>query len=132
MIEVVLDASAAITALTGSSTPEIELRARLAETVCHAPHLIDAEIGSVLRRRLASGSITVTVAESALWATSSLVDQHYPHSALAHAAWALRHNLSYYDALYVALAARLGIPLLTADARLARVPGLPCAVEVIS
>ena len=47
------------------------------------------------------------------------------------AAWTLRDNLTYYDALYVALAARLGYPLLTADARLARAPGLPCAVELI-
>ncbi len=45
--------------------------------------------------------------------------------------WALRDNVTYYDALYVALAARLGYPLLTADARLARAPGLPCAVELI-
>jgi predicted nucleic acid-binding protein len=42
------------------------------------------------------------------------------------------YNFSYYDALYVALAARLGVPLLTADKRIASVPGLPCAVEVIS
>ena len=47
------------------------------------------------------------------------------------AAWALRDNVTYYDALYVALAARLGYPLLTADARLARAPGLPCAVELV-
>ena len=46
-------------------------------------------------------------------------------------AWTLRDNVTYYDALYVALAARLGYPLLTADARLARAPGLPCAVELI-
>ena len=46
-------------------------------------------------------------------------------------AWALRDNVTYYDALYVALAARLGYPLLTADARLARAPGLPCAVELV-
>lgn len=131
MIEVVLDASVAITALTAVASPGLELRSRLIETVCHAPHLIDAEIGSVLRRRLAGGTITAAVAESALRAASTVVDQHYPHGALAHAAWALRHNLTYYDALYVALAARLSLPLLTGDARLARSPGLPCAVEVI-
>ncbi len=45
---------------------------------------------------------------------------------------ALRDNLSDYDAMYVALAARLDVSLLTADARLARAPGLPCAVEVLS
>ena len=50
---------------------------------------------------------------------------------MAEVAWTLRNNVTYYDALYVALAARLGYPLLTADARLARAPGLPCAVELI-
>ena len=39
--------------------------------------------------------------------------------------------MTYYVALYVALAARLGYPMLTADARLAGAPGLPCAVELI-
>jgi len=42
-----------------------------------------------------------------------------------------RQPHTYYDALYVALAARLGFPLLTADARLAHAPGLPCAVELV-
>ncbi len=35
-----------------------------------------------------------------------------------------------YDALDVVLAATLDVPLLTADARLARAPGLPCQVEL--
>jgi predicted nucleic acid-binding protein len=46
-------------------------------------------------------------------------------------AWELRTNLSAYDALDVALAERLDAPLLTADARLARAPGLRCPVEVL-
>jgi predicted nucleic acid-binding protein len=66
-----------------------------------------------------------------LRAIGSLVDNRYPHENLAHTAWQLRHNLTYYDALYVALATRLGSPLLTADARLARSPGLPCSVELV-
>ena len=128
---VVLDASAAAVALVGM-TPETErLRHRLAQVVTHAPHLIDAEVGNVLRRRSAAGHIAPEVAAGALRAVGLLVAERYPHGPLATAAWALRHNVSYYDALYVSLAARIGLPLLTADARLARVPGLPCAVELI-
>ncbi len=92
---------------------------------------MDAEVGHVLRRRVAAGDLEVTNAEMALMALPALVVERYPHGPLSRAAWRLRDNLTYYDALYVALAARLDIPLLTADARLARVPGLPCIVEVI-
>ena len=70
-------------------------------------------------------------AEAALHALGMLVADRYPHGNLAAGAWRSRDNLTYYDALYVALAARLGFPLLTADARLARAPGLPCAVELV-
>ena len=58
-----------------------------------------------------------------------LIDQRYPHTgSLAGAAWDLRDNVTFYDALYVAL----DVPLLTADARLARAPGLPCQVELVA
>jgi predicted nucleic acid-binding protein len=43
--------------------------------------------------------------------------------SLAQAAWALRRDLTFYDALYVVLAAAQGRPLLTADGRLARTSG---------
>jgi predicted nucleic acid-binding protein len=61
-----------------------------------------------------------------------LISERYAHTAFVRPAWGLRHDLSYYDALYVALAARLGFPLLTADKRLATAPGLPCDVELIN
>jgi predicted nucleic acid-binding protein len=88
-------------------------------------------VGNVLRRRAHRGAIEPDSAAAALRALGSLVTDRYPHGNLATAAWRLRHNLSYYDALYAALAVRLGFPLLTADARLARAPGLPCAVELV-
>jgi predicted nucleic acid-binding protein len=130
-MEVVLDASVATTVLVEVSPEARRLRLHLAEVVTHAPHLIDAEVGSSLRRRTAAGLIEPGIAAAALRALGLLVAERYPHGPLATAAWGLRHNLSYYDALYVALAARLGHPLLTADARLARAPGLPCEVELV-
>ncbi|KAA5830012.1 hypothetical protein F1721_23145 [Saccharopolyspora hirsuta] len=54
-----------------------------------------------------------------------------PTSALADAARELRGAISFCDALHVALAASLDVPLLTADAELSRAPKLPCKVEVV-
>ena len=53
------------------------------------------------------------------------------HSPLSRMAWELRHSLSYDEALYVALATSLGVPLLTADGRLAGAPDLPCEVDLV-
>jgi predicted nucleic acid-binding protein len=45
--------------------------------------------------------------------------------------WQLPESLTAYDATYVALAETLGCDLLSADGRLARAPGLQCAVTVV-
>lgn len=54
-----------------------------------------------------------------------------PHLPLLARCWELRHNLTVYDASYVALAELLGAPLLTGDARLAAAPGIRCDVELL-
>lgn len=98
----------------------------------HAPHLIDAETGNVLRRHEMGGRISAEEAQTALHAGGALVEYRYPHTgSLAELAWTLRANVSFYDALYVALAVRLGVPLITADARLSRTPALDCQIELI-
>jgi predicted nucleic acid-binding protein len=47
----------------------------------------------------------------------------YPMQPLQARVFELRDNLTAYDAMYVALAERLGVPLLTDDAELAGAPG---------
>ncbi|MGB3185174.1 MAG: type II toxin-antitoxin system VapC family toxin, partial [Ornithinimicrobium sp.] len=47
---------------------------------------------------------------------------------LAPRAWQLRHNLTTYDASYVALAELLGATLVTLDLRIGRAPDLRCTV----
>lgn len=128
----VLDASALVLALVGRSGAAEELRARLPTIRRHAPHLIDAEVGNVLRRHERSGLISTEEAQLAVGIGHALIDHRYPHTGeMAQRAWRYRATISFYDALYVALAAGLGVPLLTADARLARAPGLDCRVEVL-
>lgn len=132
MTERVIDASVLVFALIGRSPAAARLRARLAGTVCHAPHLIDAELGNVLRRRTRAGDITSDQALTVLGVARDVIDVRHPHAgSLAPLAWTLRDNLSFYDALYVALAASLGTPLITGDARLSRAPALPCSIELV-
>ena len=46
--------------------------------------------------------------------------------------WALRENLTAYDAMYLALAEPLDATLFTCDGRLARAPGIKARVELSS
>ncbi len=132
MTELVVDASVLAFALTGKTPAAAGVRARLQRTVCHAPHLIDAEVGNVLRRRALAEDITPDQGRSALGAARDIIDVRYPHAgALAQLAWTWRDNLSFYDALYVALAACLSTPLVTGDARLSRAPALHCSIELV-
>jgi len=130
--DLVLDASAMVLALTSPSTDAAELRRRCARDVVHAPHLLDAEVGSALRGRALGGHLAEREVPALLADAAALVDHRYPHhGALSATAWDLRHNTSFYDALYVALAASLDAVLVTADAKLAHAPALPCRVHLL-
>jgi predicted nucleic acid-binding protein len=132
MTERVIDASVLALALIGRSEEAVNVRRALIEVRCHAPHLVDAEFGNVLRKRTRAGDVTLLQARTALSTASSIVDVRYPHAGnLSELAWTMRDNLSFYDALYVALAVRLDVPLWTGDRRLSRAPGLPCAVDLV-
>ncbi len=89
----------------------------------HAPHLLDVEVLSALRRVVASAEAPPARADAAVADFADLPIQRYPHDVLVPRVWKLRDNFSAYDATYVALAEVLveeRAPLLTADARLAR------------
>jgi predicted nucleic acid-binding protein len=131
--EYVVDAAAAISALGRKDSVGIAARKLITEATCHAPHLIDAEVGHVLRRSERVGEISEETARTGLRALPEMIDYRYPHTGrIADRAWELRHAITFYDALYVALARALDIPLLTGDVRLSRAPALPCRVELIN
>jgi predicted nucleic acid-binding protein len=52
----------------------------------------------------------------------------WPYEVLGGRIWQLRQNLTSYDASYVALAETLSATLITLDRRLARSPGVECAI----
>lgn len=103
------------------------------DAACHAPYHADAEVGNVLRRLELAGEISSESALAALRSWKHVISERYPHvGPLSEAAWRLRGAVTFYDALYVALAAQLDVPLLTADARLSRTPDLPCEFELLA
>ena len=129
----VIDASGMVMALLGRSPEASALRYRLGSEICHAPHLIDAEVGNVLRRHVLREELSPSDAEVLLLSGVPMVDhRHEMTGALAREAWALRENVSFYDGLYVALATALDVPLVTADKRLSEAPGLRCTAEHVA
>ena len=123
----VIDAGVAVELLAGTLEPD-----RLGDEELAAPHLLDSEVTNALRRLVLRGQLTDEQGSAALAGFARLALSRYPADWLRARMWALRHNLSAYDATYVALAEMLGATaLLTTDARLAAAPGLRCAVEVL-
>ncbi len=103
-----------------------------ADTSLWAPHLVDAEVGHVLRRAVAAGELGASTARAALDDLAELPLRRAGHVGLLAAAWALRRSVTFYDALYVALAERLEMTLITVDARLASAAGASVDVHLIS
>jgi len=128
---IVVDCAAVVDALTRVEGSD-RLRSRLATEDLHAPALLDYEVVSALRRLVRRGALSADRAVEALADYDDVALARWSaHHALRHRAWALRENLSAYDATYVALAEALDCPLVTRDARLARAPGHDARVEVI-
>ncbi len=123
----VVDSSVLVEALRGPG-PALE---RLTGRELFAPHLIDCEVANALRSLVAIGEMTAGFAEAALVTDVRFEITRYPHVGLLSRAWELRENLTMYDAVYVALAEALDVPLVTSDARMARARGVRCSVEVI-
>jgi predicted nucleic acid-binding protein len=97
----------------------------------HVPHLVDVEVTSALRRTVAAGRVTGAQGRVALQTWRRLGVTRHAVTGLLDRVWELRENLTAYDATYVALAEALDCPVVTADGRLGRAPGLRCPVTVV-
>lgn len=130
---IVVDASAVIELLLRSPLGErVEHRLFARPEALHGPHLLDVEVLQVLRRFESRGELQGPRAATALSLLDVLPMRRHPHAPLLSRIWALRDNLTAYDATYVALAEALGAVLVTCDARLGRAPGVRATVEVLS
>ncbi len=93
-----------------------------------APQMVLAEASNALRRMELTGHLPSFEAALAHRDLLTLEIDLYPFAPLADRVWELRHNLTIYDAWYVALAETASRPLLTLDRRLARAPGPTCEI----
>ena len=129
---IVLDASVVLELLLRSRVGlEIEERILSPQETLFAPHLLDLEVVQVLRRYCASGEIDSERGKEAIEDLKDLPINRYPHDIFLQRAWNLRHNMTAYDAVYVALAETLPAPLLTRDAHLASAPGHEALIELV-
>jgi predicted nucleic acid-binding protein len=129
---IVVDASAVIEVLLATPNSHvIERRMHLADGSLHAPQLLDIEVLQVLRRLCTQGVTTANRCREALDDLSDLPIARYGHESLVARIWGLRHNMTAYDAAYVALAEALDAPLITRDRRLGNAPGHTALIEVV-
>ena len=128
---IVLDASAAVELLLGTDAGS-RVADRIADPAesIHAPHLLAVEVAQVMRRLVAAGDVGAARAAAALDDLADLDAERYPHEPFLPRMFALRENLTAYDAAYVALAEALDAPLLTFDRRVAAAPGHRASVEL--
>ena len=104
---------------------------RIVREASLSPHLLDLEVASALWGLVRRGALDAAVAHSALRQLAVLPVTRCDHRPLLPRCWELRHNLTVYDAAYVALAEAIGATLLTSDQRLVQAPGVRCEVELL-
>jgi predicted nucleic acid-binding protein len=96
-----------------------------------APYLLDTELLDAVRGLTLGRIVTEAQAAVMLERFGELSIDRHSAEPLRDRVWQLRHNLTSYDATYVALAEHLDSRLVTRDARMARAPGIRCHVDVL-
>ena len=125
---VVVDASALVAALVDSGREGKWAESAVAEGFLAGPELVLAEAANILRRLERAGAISRLEANSAFRDLLRLDIELFPFAPCADRVWALRSNLTSYDAWYVALAEALDCPLVTLDRKLGHASGPRCRI----
>ena len=119
---IVVDASAMVMALVSATVRGDAARAVLTATdLWVAPGHMPLEVVRTLRKAVVAGQLAEPDAAAAFTALTEAAITYVPTTVpLLRAAWRLRHNVSAYDATYLAVAIEYDAPLVTFDDRLAK------------
>ena len=128
---VVIDSSALVDLVAQTERAPAVARA-VGATDMVAPDVVNPEVLSALMRMERIGELAP---RRAVQAVDDLMDapvRRFSTAPLLAEAWTLRANVAAADACYVALARVLRCPLVTADRKLSRAPGLGVPLVIVS
>jgi predicted nucleic acid-binding protein len=125
-LSTVVDATVLVAALVDTGPHGVWAEDVLARGSLHAPELARAEATNMLRRLERAKLITTPEANGAQDDLMQLDIDSFSFEPFAERVWELRHNVTSYDAWYVALAEALKLPLATLDEALAKSNGVAC------
>jgi predicted nucleic acid-binding protein len=123
-VPVVLDASAGVEIALWTDDGSQLARHILDADEIAVPDHFHLACAAALRRMELRGELSAADAETALRQILALRVRRVDTAPLLPEAWSLRRNVTVADALYVGIARRLPVALVTGDTRLARAPGL--------
>jgi predicted nucleic acid-binding protein len=127
----VVDSSAVIDLLLGTGVASELTEILESQPPAAAPDLLVFEVVAVLRRHVLRGWVEADRAGAAIDDLGDLTIDLYPSLPLRARVWGLRKNITAADAMYVALAEWLRVPLATKDQALAAAVSAHSRAEVL-
>ena len=128
---IVIDASVIVAALVDTGREGAWAESLIAEETLVAPELAMVEATNILRRLELTKELSSLEAGLAHRDLMRLDVELFPFHPFADRIWALRKNITSYDAWYVALAEALDCSLATLDVKLKKASGIRCKFEVL-
>jgi predicted nucleic acid-binding protein len=125
-LSTVVDSTVLVAALIDTGPHGVWAEDVLARGSLHAPELARAEATNILRRLERAKLITTPEANGAQDDLMQLELDLFSFEPFADRIWELRHNVTSYDAWYIALAEALKLPLATLDEALSKSNGVTC------
>jgi predicted nucleic acid-binding protein len=125
-LSIVIDSSVLVAALADSGPHGEWAEEVLSSGILQAPELLGVEATNIFRRLERAKLITTPEANAAQEDLMQLNIELFPFEPFADRIWELRHNVTSYDAWYVAIAEALRFPLATLDETLSRSNGVTC------